>query len=353
MRIAQVAPPFVSVPPRRYGGTERVVHTLTEELVRRGHAVTVFAAAGSDTSAELHVCAPAPLWELRPQDPLAYRVVQVEEVVRRSAEFDVIHSHVDYLPWLAAGRLRAPVVTTLHGRLDLPEWRRVLATFVGWPLVSISHAQRRPVSDLDLNWVGTVHNGLDLGRSYRLGRGEGGFLVFLGRISPEKGPDAAIRVAVAAGIRLMMAARVDPTDRSYFEERVRPLLRHPLVEWVGELDDRAKADLLGSARALLMPIEWDEPFGLAFIEAMAAGCPVISRPRGSLPELVRHGEHGFLCTTEAEMVVACQRVGSLDRAACRRWVLERFSGERMTSGYEDVYDRVALRRPEVALTVAG
>lgn len=342
MRIAQVAPLFVAVPPRSYGGTERIVHALTEELVRRGHEVTLFAAGGSHTSARLHATAPRPLWSLRPMDPLAYRLIQVEELVRRSHRFDVIHSHIDYLPWLAGERIQAPVVTTLHGRLDQPEVRQLLALFRGWPLVSISQAQRRPVADLDLNWCGTVHHGLDLGRTYTLGPGDGGYLVFLGRIAPEKDPVTAIRVAIKAGMPLKIAARVDQVDRPYFESQVRPLLDHPLVEWVGEHDDGSKNELLGRAAALLLPVDWDEPFGLTFIEALATGTPVISRPRGSLPELVRHGRHGFLVWDEDDMVEACREVSQIDRAECRRWALERFSVERMTDEYELIYERLAV-----------
>ncbi len=337
MRIAQVAPLFVRVPPERYGGTERVVHALTEALVARGHDVTLFAAAGSCTSARLEASAPAPLWELAPADPLAYRVLQVEDVVRSSDQFDVIHSHVDYLPWLAGERLKAPVVTTLHGRLDLPEIKAVLRTARGWPLVSISDAQRRPVDDLDLNWVTTVHHGLDLESTYGFGEGAGGHLVFLGRMSPEKNPAAAIRVAISSGVPLKIAGRVDAEELDYFEAEIRPLLDHPLVEWVGEQDDRAKNALLGTARALLMPIDWDEPFGLSFIESLACGTPVISCPRGSLPEIVRHGRDGFLHEDEDGLARACHEVLTLDRARCRADALDRFSAETMARAYERAY----------------
>jgi glycosyltransferase involved in cell wall biosynthesis len=343
MRIAQVAPLFVPVPPRRYGGTERVVSALTEELVRRGHEVTLYAAGSSRTSARLRAAVPVPLWELRPCDPLAYRIVQVEEVIRESADFDIIHSHVDYLPWLAGDRLRAPVVTTVHGRLDVAEARAVLRLFRQQPVVSISTAQRRPLLDLRLNWVGTVHHGFNLAEQYRLGDGDGGYLLFLGRISPEKGASAAIRIALKAGVPLKIAARIEPNDANYFEDEVKPLLDHPLVEWLGEQDDRSKNRLLGRATALLSPIEWDEPFGLAIIEALAAGTPVISRPRGSLPELVRHGEHGFLVDSEEEMVEAVHQAGRLDRRVCRAWAVTRFSVDRMTDAYERIYETLSIR----------
>jgi glycosyltransferase involved in cell wall biosynthesis len=340
MRIAQLAPLFVRMPPTRYGGTERVVHALTEELTSRGNDVTLFAAGGTKTSATLHATSPAPLWEMNAKDPMAYRVLQVEEVIRRSAEFDVIHSHLDYLPWLAGDRLQAPLVTTMHSRLDLPELRPLLATMGGWPLISISNAQRTPVLDLDLTWIGTAYNGLNLAATYSLGEGDGGYLAFVGRIAPEKDPVSAIRVAIGAGLRLKIAARVDPIDAGYFERDVRPLLDHPLIEWIGEIDDDSKNELLGSARALLMPVDWDEPFGLVFIEALACGTPVISTPRGSLPEIVGDGVHGFLRTDLDGLVRACHEVAGLDRAACRQHVTARFSTERMADAYERAYEVV-------------
>jgi glycosyltransferase involved in cell wall biosynthesis len=344
MRIAQVVPLFVRVPPDQYGGTERVVHALGEELSRRGeHDVVLFGAGTSQWPGELVAITPRPLWEMRVNDPLAYRVLQVEEVVRRSGEFDVIHSHVDYLPWLAGDRLRAPMVNTMHSRLDPPELRPLFAMHPEQPLVSISDAQRAPVADLWLNWVATVHHGFRLQDTYHLGGGEGGYLVFLGRISPEKGPATAIRVAIRAEMPIKVAARIDPINFAYFQQEVEPLLQHPLVEWVGEKDDRGKATLLAGARALVAPIDWDEPFGIVLIEALAAGTPVISRPRGSLPEIVRHGEHGFLVWSEDEMVEACRRVDQIDRRRCREWVLERFTVERMADSYERVFQLVARR----------
>jgi glycosyltransferase involved in cell wall biosynthesis len=284
---------------------------------------------------------------MSPVDPFAYRVAEIEEVVRRSREFDVIHSHVEYLPWLAAGRLQAPVVTTLHGRLDLPELQPLFAAHPEQPLVSISDSQRRPVVDLDLNWVATVYHGFPLANMYPMGAGDGGYLAFLGRMSPEKAPHVAIRVAIRAGLPIKVAARIDAADEGYFVRKVQPLLEHPLVHWLGEIDDSDKARLLGDAMALLLPIEWDEPFGIAFIEALAAGTPVISRPSGSLPELLRHGEHGFLVWTEDELVRACHSVGEIDRLACRTHVVERFSARRMADGYERAF-RMAIAGQELA-----
>jgi glycosyltransferase involved in cell wall biosynthesis len=337
LRIAQLAPLWARIPPRGYGGTERVVHALTEALVRRGHQVTLFAAAGSVTSACLRPGSPAPLWELKGADTFIAQLLQVEDVIRHSAEFDIVHSHLDGLPWLAGERFKAPLINTLHGRLDLPAQRALLAAYRGQPLISISDSQRRPTDNLHLNWVATIHHGLELAQTYKLGKGDGGYLAFVGRIAPEKDPVTAIRVAIRAGIPLRIAARVDPADEEYHQQRIVPYLSHPLIKWLGEIDESAKAELLAGARALLMPIDWEEPFGLSFIEALASGTPVIARPRGSLPEILVHGVHGFLVETEEELLTAVRRAGSLNRAACRAWALERFSVERMVDDYERAY----------------
>lgn len=314
-----------------------MVHALTEELVARGHDVTLFAAGGSVTSAHLRAGSPGPLWGLKDADVGTTQLLQIEDVLRQSSGFDIIHSHIDGLPWLASGGFNAPLITTLHGRLDLAPQRALLTAYRGQPIVSISDAQRRPVRDLHLNWIATIHHGLNLGHNYRLGEGEGGYLAFVGRISPEKDPVTAIRVAIRAGLPLRIAARVDPVDKAYFRQTVRPYLKHPLIEWLGEIDDLAKIELLAGARALLMPINWEEPFGLSFIEALASGTPVIARPRGSLPEIVVHGLHGYLVETEDELVAAVRRVDSIDRASCRKWALERFSVKRMVDDYERAY----------------
>jgi glycosyltransferase involved in cell wall biosynthesis len=340
LRIAQLAPLWVQVPPPRYGGTERVVHALTEELVARGHDVTLFAAGGSVTSAHLRAGSLGPLWDREDADIDITQLLQIEDVVRQSSNFDVVHSHINGLPWLVSERLNAPLVTTLHGRLDLAHERKLLATYAGQSIISISDAQRRPVSDLDLNWISTIHHGLNLERIYRLGEGEGGYLAFVGRISPEKGPVTAIRVAIRAGYPLKIAARVDPSDEVYFRQAVEPYLKHPLIEWLGEINDQAKIELLAGARALLMPIDWDEPFGLSFIEALASGTPVVARPRGSLPEIVVHGLHGFLAETEDQLVASVLQVDSIDRTTCRKWALERFSAKRMSCDYEHAYMQV-------------
>jgi glycosyltransferase involved in cell wall biosynthesis len=340
LRIAQVAPLYVRVPPARYGGTERVVHELTTELVRRGHDVTLFAAGGSQTPARLCAVAPQPLWEINPSERLPYEIEQIVEVASQSETFDVIHWHLDFLHWLMSTRLRAPWVTTLHGRLNAPSVRLLFASHPDEPVVSISDAQRLPLHDLAVNWVATVHNGLDMASRYALGPGDGGYLAFVGRSSSDKGLATAIRVAVRSGWPIKIGARVGPQGAAYHESQVVPLLQHPLVEWYGEVTDKEKASLLEGAAALLMPIEWDEPFGLSFIEALAAGTPIITRPKGALPELMRHGVHGFFADTEDEMVAACGRLHEIDRTACRRWALERFSTARMVDDYEAVYRRL-------------
>ena len=339
LRIAQVAPLVERVPPARYGGTERVIHILTEELVRRGHDVTLFAAGTSETSARLVAASPTPLWELEPMDPLSYRMLQMERVVEESSSFDVIHAH-DHFPWLTGPRIRAPLVTTMHGRLDAPEVRALLKSYRGQALVSISDSQRRPVADLGLNWVATVHHGLEVDR-IRPGDGDGGYLVFLGRMSAEKGPASAIRVAAAAGLKLKMATRVNDQERTFFDAKVEPLLAKGTVELVGEANDEQKTELLGAARALLMPIEWDEPFGLVFVEALASGTPVLARPAGAAPEIVEDGVHGFLRETDEELAQACKRLGEIDRAACRQHAESRFSVGVMADGYERAYRKVA------------
>jgi glycosyltransferase involved in cell wall biosynthesis len=343
MRIAQVAPLFTSVPPTEYGGTERVVHTLTQELVKRGHEVTLFAAGGSKTSAKLHSSSPEPLWKSG-GDALAWHAIEIEQVVKRADDFDVIHSHLELLPWIGGERYRKPLVTTMHGRLDLPEHRKLLSEFREWPLVSISNAQRKPVADLKLCWIATVYHGLDLEHTYELGDGSGGYLAFVSRLSPEKAPALAIKTALKAGMKIVVAGPIPEADREYFEAEVRPLAKDSNVEITGELDDAGKNEVIGKAAGFLVPIQWDEPFGLAFIEALAAGTPIISCRRGSLPELIEDGRHGFLVNSETELVEACKKVATLDRQECRRWVIERFSPARMAAGYEDVYARLTAQR---------
>ncbi|HZP39005.1 MAG TPA: glycosyltransferase family 4 protein [Methylomirabilota bacterium] len=340
MRIAHVAPLYERVPPALYGGTERVVSHLVEEQVRRGHDVTLFASGDSRTAASLVAPVPRALrLDDGVADPLALHMVELSQVFERAEEFDLIHCHVDYLAFAFSRLVRTPTVHTLHGRLDLPYLRPLLAHFDDVPLVSISAAQRRPVEDLSLAWAGTVHHGVPLA-NYPLGRGGGGYLAFLGRISPEKRPDLAIRAARRAGIPLRIAAKVDRADREYFEREIEPLLDDPLVDYIGEIGDADKPAFLGDAVALILPIDWPEPFGLVMIEALAYGTPVIARPCGSVPELIVPGRTGFIADTVDELALAARSVDRIDRAACRREAEARFSVEHMADGYEAVYERL-------------
>lgn len=343
MRIAQVAPLYEAVPPRLYGGTERVVSWLTEELVRRGHEVTLFASGDSRTGARL--VAPWPralrLDDSQP-DPMVLHSLLLAEVFSRADQFDVIHAHCDALAFPYGRLVPTPVVHTMHGRLDLEYLAHVLARLPGLPLVSISDAQRAPLAHLPLNWVATVHHGLPIDQVPFDGNGgAGGYLVFLGRLSPEKRPDIAIAVARQLGLPLKIAAKIDRPDRDYVEREIRPLLAHPLVEFIGEVSDAEKWELLREALALIFPIDWPEPFGLVVIEALACGTPVVARPCGAVPELIADGEVGFVADTEEELVAAVKRIDVIDRARCRRWVEEHFSVQAMTDRYEAVYRRLA------------
>ncbi len=348
MRIAQLAPPFEAVPPSRYGGTERVVATLTEELVRRGHEVTLFAAGDSRTTARLIPTAERALWHSDPPlaDVTPFWAITLGEVWRHIEEFDVVHSHLDFSGFPLARGAPRPVVTTLHGRLDLPELQPLYSHFTDVPLVSISHAQRRPVQHA--NWVGTVYHGLDLD-DFTPRFQPGSYLAFLGRISPEKGLDAAIRIALGAGMPLKIAARPplknmrDPrvrADWEYYENVVRPLLSNPQIEIIGQVGGREKDDFLRNAAALLFPIRWPEPFGLVMIEALACGSPVLALRRGSVPEIVRDGVTGFVGDSEDDLVAAVNRLSDIDRARCRHEAERRFSAAVMADAYERIYERL-------------
>jgi glycosyltransferase involved in cell wall biosynthesis len=338
LRVALVAPLHESVPPRLYGGTERVVSYLTEELVAQGHEVTLFATADSRTRAQLRPMAPQGLrLDARVRDPMAYHLVMLDQVAEAAAQFDVVHFHLDYLHLPFARRLGVPAVTTMHGRLDIPELWMVHRHFCDVPLVSISRAQRRPMAWA--NWLATVHHGLPA-QLYPFSAKPGSYLAFLGRISPEKRPDRAIRLARETGIPLKIAAKIERADLQYFEEVIRPQLKAPGVEFIGEIDEADKARFLGDALALLFPIDRPEPFGLVMIEAMACGTPVIAWRCGSVPEIMVHGTTGFVVDDERSAAQAIARVPQLDRAACRRVFEERFSAQRMAADYLRVYRRL-------------
>jgi glycosyltransferase involved in cell wall biosynthesis len=348
MRIAQVAPPFETVPPTAYGGTERVVSTLTEALVRRGHAVTLFAAGDSVTSARLVPTVDRALWHADPplDDHDPFWALTLDRVWQHAAEFDIIHNHFDYWGYPLARHCGVPVVTTLHGRLDLPELQPLYRRFDDVPLVSISDAQRRPLPWA--NWVATVHHGIEL-QEYRFNPRPGRYLAFLGRISPEKGLDTAIRVAQRTGMPLRIAARKplrgrgDPgvrRDWEHYHRDVLPLLELGQATFIGEVAGAAKDRFLRHAAALLFPIRWPEPFGLVMAEALACGTPVLALNDGSVPEVIEHGVTGFIGEDEDDLVDAVGRLGEIDRCACRREAERRFSPTAMAAAYEDVYLRL-------------
>jgi len=342
MHVAQVAPLYESVPPKYYGGTERVVFYLTEELVRQGHDVTLFASGDSTTAATLVPACPEALrLDDDCVDSMAHHIRMMEQVVQAADQFDVIHFHIDYLHFPLSRLVQWPHVTTLHGRLDLPDLDPLYQEFGDMPVVSISDAQRRPLPKA--RWVETVYHGLppDL-YAYRSGPGD--YLAFLGRISPEKRVDRAIEIAEQSGLPLKIAAKVDPVDQDYFEETIRPLLAAPHVEFLGEIGEAEKEFFLGNARALLFPIDWPEPFGLVLIEAMACGTPVIAFRRGSVPEIMEPGRTGFVVDSVDEAVAAAEQLPSVSRRDCRQVFEERFTAARMVRDYVRVYKRIRVQQ---------
>ncbi|MGX2041404.1 glycosyltransferase family 4 protein [Methylocaldum sp. MU1018] len=343
MRIAQVAPLYESVPPKLYGGTERIVHYLTEELVGAGHEVTLFASADSETSATLEpIVSKALRLDRNVIDPLLPHLLMMDQVRKTADEFDVIHFHTGCLHFPVFRECSTPHVTTLHGRLDIRELSHLLKAFPDTPLVSISDYQRKPVAWA--NWTATVYHGLPE-ELYTFRAEPGAYLAFLGRISPEKRVDRAIEIAICAGMPLKIAAKVDKADREYFEQ-IKSLLDHPLVEFVGEVDEREKNELLGHAYALLFPIDWPEPFGLVMIEAMACGTPVIAFRNGSVPEVMRNARTGFIVEDVRQAVAAVERVGELNRADCRREFEYRFSARRMASDYIRIYRQLCQKHKQ-------
>jgi glycosyltransferase involved in cell wall biosynthesis len=338
MRIAQVAPLYESVPPKTYGGTERVVSYLTEELVELGHDVTLFASGDSITRAELVPCSTQALrLGAKNADPTAQHMLLLEKVMRRADEFDVIHFHVDYLHFPLSRRLSLTQLTTLHGRLDLPDLAAVYSEFNDMPVVSISDSQRGPLPQA--RWIGTVHHGLPR-NLHRAGSGAGGYFAFLGRISPEKGLDRAVAIAKAHGVPLKVAAKIDRADVEYYEREIKHLLDDPLIDFIGEIGEADKTEFLGNARAVLFPIDWPEPFGLVMIEAMACGTPTVALRRGSVPEIIEDGVNGFIADDLDAAIRAAGRIGELDRRTCRAAFDKRFSATRMAKNYLTLYEKL-------------
>ena len=339
MKIAEVAPLYESVPPKTYGGTERIVSYLTEKLVAMGHEVTLFASGDSETKARLIPgCSRSLRLDEQCSDKLAYHIGMLDDVMRKAAEFDIMHFHIDYLHFPLSRYCGLPSVTTLHGRLDLPDLIPLYRRFRAIPLISISFAQRNPLPWV--NWIGNVYHGLpaDL---HPFHPEQGNYLAFLGRISPEKRVDRAIEIALRSGMHLKIAAKIDPVDREYYESGIKPLLRQPRVEFVGEITEKQKADFLGNAYAYLFPIDWPEPFGLTMIEAMACGTPTIAFNCGSVPEVMVDGVTGFIVSDLEGAVKAVEETVSLDRAACRSSYEQRFTDSRMAEQYLELYETVA------------
>ncbi len=339
LRIAQVAPLYESVPPKLYGGTERIVAYLAEELVRRGHEVTLYAAADSTVKVPLAVGSPNSL-RLAGLDHYGptFHLPMLSDVYEHASRFDIIHSHVDCLAFPFARFVRVPTVSTMHGRLDLSAMLPIYRSYSDLPAVSISNDQRQPLAEM--NWVGTVYHGLPR-NLLKFSPEPGKYLAFLGRMSPEKGPDRAIEIARRSGIPLKIAAKVDRVDREYFDSVVKPLLSSPGVEFIGEISDSEKEQFLGGALALLFPVDWPEPFGLVMIEALACGTPVIARPCGSVPEILRDGVTALFGSSIDELVDAVQKIDQISRENCRAEFESRFTAEVMARNYEAVYYELA------------
>lgn len=343
MKIAQVAPLYESVPPKAYGGTERVVHYLTEELVGLGHDVTLYASGDSVTSARLVAACPHSL-RLDPQcvDPLAHHFVLLDMIAQERQRYDVVHFHIDYLHFLMSKYQELPQLTTLHGRLDIPGLRELYSRYRDMPVVSISNAQRAPLPAAW--WLATVPHGLPE-KLLKFNAHPKGYLAFLGRISPEKRVDRAIEIATRVSMPLKIAAKIDKVDQEYFEQHIEKLLDNPLVEFIGEISESQKSEFLGNAEALLFPIDWPEPFGLVMIEAMACGTPVIAYRRGSVLEVIDDGASGFCVEDMEQAVQAVERLATLSRARVREVFERRFTARRMASDYLVQYERVMSPRP--------
>jgi glycosyltransferase involved in cell wall biosynthesis len=337
MKIAQIAPLYESVPPKLYGGTERVVSSLTEQLVQMGHDVTLFASGDSKTSARLVSPCKQALRLLGDQclDKLAYHYIMLDRVRDLAADFDVLHFHVDYLHFPFTRSCGTPHVTTLHGRLNIPELPALYLKFGQVPVVSISMSQRRPLRFV--NWIGNVYHGLPA-TNFNPGFGVGKYLAFLGRISREKRVDRAVEIALRSGMPLKIAAKVDPSDREYYETKIRPLLKHKSIEYIGEISEAEKSQFLGDAYAQVFPIDWPEPFGLCMIEAMACGTPTIAFNHGSVPEVLTEGLTGLVVDNVEQAVEAVPKVTALSRRACRLEFERRFTSARMAANYVNIYE---------------
>jgi glycosyltransferase involved in cell wall biosynthesis len=336
MRIAQIAPLVESVPPRLYGGTERIVSYLTEELIGLGHDVTLFASGDSITSAKLQPCVPRALrLDNTVKDVIPYYMLMLDRARRNAKRFDILHFHIDHLHFPLFRSLSSRVVTTLHGRQDLADLKPLYVAFEDMKLVSISDAQRGPIASA--NFVATIHHGLPENLLTPTMRPQGGYLAFLGRLAPEKGAEQAVQIARAVGLPLKISAKVDPVDQVYFDQRIAPLLDEPNVEYIGEINERQKATFLGEALGLLFPIDWPEPFGLVMIEAMACGTPVMAFRRGSVPEIIEDGKTGFIVDTVEEAVLKMSRLIALDRSRIRQAFEQRFTAARMARDYVELY----------------
>jgi glycosyltransferase involved in cell wall biosynthesis len=347
VKIAQIAPLAECCPPKLYGGTERIVSYLTEELVRQGHEVTLFASGDSKTRAKLVRCSDMAL-RLNPsvKDPTPYHVMMIDSVREQADEFDVLHFHIDLLHFPTIRDFAERTVTTLHGRLDLPDLKPFYAAFPEVPLVSISRDQRRPLPR-NINWLGNVYHGLPRDLLPFTANPKGDYLAFLGRISPEKGPDRAIEIATRAGMKLKIAAKIDKVDQAYWDETIAPMVAaNPNVEFIGEINESQKGEFLGNARALLFPIDWPEPFGLVMIEAMACGTPVIAFRRGSVSEVITPGQSGIVVDTIEEAVAALAEIEAMDRNKVRECFEQRFTVERMAQNYLAVYRSLARTRTD-------
>ena len=339
LRIAQLAPLYESVPPKLYGGTERIIAYLAEELARRGHQVTLFASGDSTARVPIEAGSPQAL-RLNGLDHLGpmLHLPMLSDVYQNAERFDVIHSHVDCLSFPLARHVQVPTVSTLHGRLDLGELQPIYRSYRDMPVISISNDQRRPLPEM--NWVRTVYHGLPR-NLLNFSPGSGNYLAFLGRICPEKGPDLAIEIARRSGVPLKLAAKVDRLDRAYFDTVIKPMLSTPGIEFIGEINETEKQQFLGDALALLFPIDWPEPFGLVMIEALACGTPIIARPCGSVPEILRHGVTGFIGSSLEELVSAVAHIDTISRQKCRDEFETRFTAQVMAANYERVYYQLA------------